>query len=167
MSKNLASVKMKGTPYTSTWLVVADATRARLFQYDGFGTPLLLLKELVHPASRAKIHDLVTDRPGRVAQAHVGPHPGHGSRSGMEPEFSPKHQEQEQFARQILAELDHGLATNLYGRLILVANPEFLGMLRRSASNEVLKHTVASLDKDYTTLPATNLEERLASILHA
>ncbi len=155
------------TPYSPTWLLVADATRARLFQYDGFGAPLTLLKELEHLESREKIHDLVTDRPGRVAQSHTAPHAGHGSRSGTESEVSPKRLEHERFARQLAGELDAGLGKNAYGRLILVANPEFLGTLRQMGSSQVLKRTVASVDKDYTMLPIKELEQRLAPILHA
>jgi protein required for attachment to host cells len=146
---------------------VADAARARLFQYDGFGIPLKMLKEWQHAESRAKIQDLVTDRPGRVMQSHSAPHPGHGSRSGTEPEVSPKRLEHEHFARQLIDELDHGLGKNAYGRLILIANPEFLGLLRRAASSQVLKRTVASLDKDYTMLPIKELEQHLTPLLRS
>lgn len=155
------------TTYLPTWVLVADASRARLFQYDGFGAAIKLLKEWTHDGSRLKNHDLLSDRPGRVMQSHGGPHPGHGSHSGMEKAHSPKEVEHEHFARELQHELEHSLSVNAYGRLILVANPEFLGMLRHVASPQVLKHTVASLDKDYTTLGMTELEHRLAPILHA
>lgn len=153
------------TAYSPTWVLVADAARARLFQYDGFGAPIRLLKEWMHPDSRARNQDLVTDRPGRVMQSR--PTAEHGSRSSMEPDLSPKRVEHERFARELQSELDQGIGKNAYGRLILVANPEFLGTLRHVASPQVVKHTVASLDKDFTMLGIVELEQRLAHILYA
>lgn len=155
------------TAYSPTWVLVADAARARLFQYDGFGTAIKQLKEWSHPSSRAKNQDFVTDRPGRVMQAHRGPHAGHGSRSGMEPELPPKRLEHERFARELQGELEQGLDKNAYERLVIIANPEFLGALRHVASAQVVKHTVASLDKDYTMMGIVELEQRLAPLLHA
>lgn len=151
--------------YAPTWILIADASRARLFQYDGFGTALALLKEWTHPESRAKNHDLVTDRPGRVAQSHGGPHPGHGSRSGMEPHTSPVQIEHERFARELQDELSRGLDRHACNRFILVANPEFLGMLRHVADVQVLKRIASTLDKDYTMLPIKELQRHLSTLL--
>lgn len=155
------------TAYNPTWVLVADAARARLFQYDGFGASIKQLKEWTHADSRARNQDLVTDRPGRVMQSRPRPQAGHGSRSGMEPALPPKRMEHERFAREIQSELEQGLDKNAYGRLVIVANPEFLGTLRHVASPQVVKHTVASLDKDYTMMGIVELEQRLAPILHA
>lgn len=154
------------TTYTPTWILVADASRARLFKYDGFGTAIELLKEWEHPGSRAKNCDLATDRPGRMVQSHVQPHPGHGSKSGMEAELSPKEVEHEHFARELAGELTKGLSGNAYSRLVLAANPRFLGTLRSVADEKVRKHIIASVSKDYTALPVRALEQELAPVLY-
>jgi protein required for attachment to host cells len=150
-----------------TWVLVADAARARLFRYDDVRTAIEPLKEWEHPGSRAKNQDLVTDRPGRTNQPHLTPKVGHGSGSAMEAELSPKETEQEVFARLLASELARGLSEHAYGRLILVANPRFLGMLRRVADEQVRKHIVSSVSKDYTMLPVRELEQQLAPVMHA
>ena len=48
----------------------------------------------------------------------------------MEPGLSPKEAEHERFARQLTQELLARLDQDAYGQLVLVANPDFLGMLR-------------------------------------
>ena len=154
------------TTYTPTWILVADASKARLFKYDGFGAEIELLKQWEHPGSRVKNSELATDRPGRINQSHVQPHAGHGSKSGMEPELSPKEVEHEHFARELADELTKGLSGNAYSRLILAANPRFLGTLRSVADEQVRKHIVASVSKDYTALPAKALEQELATVLY-
>jgi protein required for attachment to host cells len=149
------------TAYYPTWILVADASRARLFNCDGSGSDLKMLKEWDHPQSRAKNQELQSDRPGRTAQSHVGLYPKHGSKSAMEPDVLPKRLEHEHFARQLADVLDKGLAQHLYDRLILVANPEFLGILRRVMAAQLLKHVVASIDKDYSTLTPRKLHQHL------
>lgn len=125
------------------------------------------LKAYIHPQSRSKNSDLVTDKPGRVSQSHVAPTgPAKGSRSGMEHE-SPKSIEQEHFARELSAELARGLAEHAYEDLVIVANPAFLGTLRQVADTQVLKHVKASIDKDYTMLKLPELQEKLAAVLPA
>lgn len=155
------------TTYDPTWILVADASRARLFKYAGFGAALEELAAWQHPKSRARNSELMADRPGRVAQSHAGPHPGHGSRSGMEPDLSARDQEHVHFARELAAELAKGLHSKAYGQLVLVANPEFLGTLRHVSDEQVLKHTIASVDKDYTALPTRDLEDKLKPLFHA
>lgn len=143
------------------WIVVGDAVRARLFEIAGPEQPLTEFRDLVHPEGRAREQDLLTDRPGRVMQAHRGPHPGHGSRSSMEPGTPPKEVERQRFARQIAEELQAGLDAHSYGRLVLVANPSFLGELREALSPRVTQHISASIHKDYTSLKSNELELHL------
>lgn len=154
------------TTYSLTWILIADSARARLFQYDGFGAPLALLKEWKHPGAHPTSHGSSPEAAEHAAPSHGGPHPGHSSRTGMERDMSPKRAEHEHFAQQLQQELRLGLDQGAYGRLILVANPEFLGILRQTAPAQVLKHLVASVDKDYTMMPVKELEHHLAPILH-
>lgn len=152
--------------YGTTWILVADAARARLLKYAGFGAELVLLDEWTHPESRTQSHNLVTDRPGRVAQSHQGPHPGHGSKSAMEPDVTPKEAEHEVFARLLVAKLAEGVNEIPELHIVLVANPRFLGSLRRLASEQVRKHIVASQDKDYTALTLRELSQQLAPVIY-
>ena len=159
-----------------TWVLISDASRARLFQAGEHGTRqlgLTLLRRFEHPESRERNSDLVTDRPGRTQQSmspnmRGGPNGGQqatGNRSGMEPTTPPKKIEQEGFARELAHELEKGLHDNAYVNLIVAANPEFLGMLRGAMSDQVKKHVTASLDKDYTAMDVRELEGRISGML--
>lgn len=146
----------------SLWIVVTDASRGRILSFDaGSKQKWKLLKELDHPASRAKGTDLLTDAPGRQQQSF-----GRGARPAMEPHTDPKDVEKERFVRELAKELDRAHAHREYDRLVLVAAPQCLGMLRGAVSSVVEKSIVSTLDKDYTHLELRDLQERLLATLN-
>lgn len=159
--------------HSDTWILVGSASRARIFSWgaDGAKQRLQLVRELEHPESRLANQDLVSDRPGRAQQAvapsRLGPSvgPSKGNRSGMEPRTSPKTVEHEHFAHDLAQVLEKGLNDHAYQRLVLVAGPEFLGLMRQVLPAQVQKHVQASLDKDYTSDSEQELSARLSTLL--
>ncbi len=145
---------------TTTWILVCDASRARLFTTPGRGRPWTLLHELSHPESRLKGQAINSDKPGRTQQSS-----GAGSRPAMEPPTPPKEVEAEHFAAHLAEVLGNGHGHNAYARLVLVAPPHFLGLLRQSLSTQVSKRVTHSIDKDYTSLRQDELPERLDEAL--
>jgi protein required for attachment to host cells len=75
----------------------------------------------------------------------------------MEDPTDPKEVEAQAFARSLAAELEKGLNQNRFERLTLVAPPHFLGLLRGSVSEQVVKRIQQSINKDYTQLAAREL----------
>jgi protein required for attachment to host cells len=161
-----------------TWVLISDASRARLFQAGEYGAhqmSLTLLRKFEHPESRERNLDLVSDKPGRIQQSvspnirmrggSGGGQVATGNRAGMEPTTPPKKIEHEHFARELAQELEKGLQQNAYSNLIVAANPEFLGLLRGTMSDQVKKHLTASLDKDYTAMDVRELEGRISGML--
>lgn len=144
----------------ATWILISDASRARLFATDGKGRPWTMVQELAHPESRLKGSEIMSDKPGRVQQGM-----GAKSRPGMEPPTAPKEVEAEHFAERLAGVLADGHGRNAYGRLVLVAPPHFLGLLRQSISTQVGKRVSASLDKDLTELKEHELPARLQDLL--
>ncbi len=49
-----------------------------------------------------------------------------------------------------------------YQHLVLVAEPRFLGQLREALDEQVSRHVVATVDKDYAQLDERDLLDRLA-----
>ena len=145
---------------TRTWIVLADAASARLYEAAGPHGNWALVAELQHPESRARDSELGTDKPGRVKQSK-------GSRSAMEPPTPPKKVEVKKFARRLAAALEDGLLRDAYERLILVAPPGFLGVLRGELSDRVRGRIAALVDKDYLHLDQRQARERLEAQLHA
>jgi protein required for attachment to host cells len=50
---------------STTWILVANASQAKLYANTGPKKGLKLVKDLKHPESREKASDLVSDRPAR------------------------------------------------------------------------------------------------------
>lgn len=147
-----------------TWYLVGDASRARIFRRGETDRHLRLLREFEHSQSRAHNRELVSDRPGRTQQATP---PGaasgasKGNRSAMEPHTTPKAVEHEHFAHELAKFLHQGLVNEEYADLVLVAGPQFLGLLRNILDEQVVKHVRASVDKDYTYFTPPELEHHL------
>ena len=142
--------------HPNTWVLVADASRARLFVTDGRVAPWALRKEFAHPASAAKVSEIMADKAGRVQQRVAT-----GKRSAVESPTSPKETEAKRFAHELAAELEREHGRNSFSRLVLVAAPQFLGLLRGSLSAPVMKCVVATVHKDLTHLVERELPERL------
>ena len=113
------------------WIVVADSTRARVFNTDAPGGSLVELENLLHQESRNKAIDLLSDRPGRDSNSdHMGSHTmGH--------EKDIKEQEALNFAREISEKLEKANYQQHIRRLYLIASPQMLGLLRKQLSQEV------------------------------
>jgi protein required for attachment to host cells len=139
----------------STWIVVANASRARLFETRGAGEQLALVREFEHPESRAKGGDLVSDRPGHTATDQ-------GRRTALDPDTEPKRVAQEQFARELAHALEQGRVENRYGAVVLVASAPFLGILRAQLAEGVKTRVRESIDKDYTALAERELAAQLS-----
>lgn len=140
-----------------TWIMVANASQAKLFANHGPRKGLQFIKELVHPESREKTSDLVSDRSG----SHTGT--GHGA---FVQATDPKHHEAERFALEVSRELDDGRLKNAYDRLILVASAPFMGLVNSRLPEPVRSKLSESIDKDYTRLPIKDLAGHLESYVY-
>jgi protein required for attachment to host cells len=154
----------------NTWILVCDASRARLFREKPQGKGLEQVTELEHGESRLHVRDLMSDANGRKP---VGPVParsatGQGGaygRPGAAPDTDPKEVEAQKFARELADMLEKGLNDHAYEHLVVVAPPHFLGTIRGTVSAQVKKHLETTIDKDLTNLDLPELTRRLESSL--
>ncbi|HJV26600.1 MAG TPA: host attachment protein [Aromatoleum sp.] len=141
-----------------TWILVANASLAKLYANLGPNKGLTLVKELIHPESRQKNSELVTDRAGSM--------PGVGNGSGAKVQQTmPKEHEAKIFAQEIAQELYRGRATNAFGRAIVCAPPSFMGMLNAVMDSPTAQMITDRFEKDYTKSPEPVLRDHLASCL--
>jgi protein required for attachment to host cells len=144
---------------TTTWIVVANASLARLYFNNGPKKGLQLFKELSHPESREKASDLVSDRPGH--------NPGSGNGQGsFVSATDPKQHEAERFAQELSKELEHGRAANHYERLIMVASSPFIGVLNQRLSGHVRNLVSETIEKDYTRATPKELTGHLEHCIY-
>src|SRR5687767_7706659 len=135
-----------------TWILVADSTTARLYLAGGQPDDVTLLREWAHPQSRMQAGELVTGEPGRLAQ-------GGGGHTGTRQPTAAKDLESARFANQVSKDLEREL--DAFDRLVLVAPPGFLELLRENLSETVARKVSDSIAKDYTHVRADELSERL------
>ena len=106
------------------WVVVADQSKARIFTVADPRGPLLNVDELEHPQGREQDRALNSDKPGRAFDSKGR------ARHSMGTAVEPGKQEAIRFAKQVA---DHVQAAHNKGRcnrLLLVAGPSQLGLLR-------------------------------------
>ena len=142
---------------TTTWFLVANASHAKLFASTGTYKNLELIKELMHPESRQKNADLVSDRAGHMQSS------GNGL-GARQPQTSPKEHEADRFAQELARELNHGRRTNQFVRLVLISPSAFMGLI----NGKLDKHTEALIaeryEKDYTQATIKELIKHLDSL---
>jgi protein required for attachment to host cells len=150
---------------TITWIVAADASRARVLQVADREEKLVEVEDLVNPEGRMNDRELTSDAHPRFS-GHGGlGKPGAATTSGPgsdRQEKSAVEHQVELFARRIGDHLEKARTDHRYDRLCLVAPPRFLGALRKELSNEVRKLVAEELPKDLSWLGARDLERYFA-----
>lgn len=145
-----------------SWILVADASRARIFSTGKKGQPWKLVEDFEHPESRMKNRELDPMEQGRTQLSF-----GAGHRPRMEPRTPPQQVEKEHFAQQLANALSKAVVEGACSSLVLVAPPAFLGDLRTMLSDHAAKCVSATVAKDYTGSDARELASRLEAIVHA
>ena len=144
-----------------TWILVADASRGRIFSSSKKGEAWKLVAELDHPESRMKNRDINMKEQGRTRQSF-----GAGHRPRMEPDTEPKEVEAEHFAHELADKLAEGVVKKSCSSIALVAPPHFLGLLKQTLGDQASKCVAATVDKDYTDSDVRELMTRLEEIVH-
>ena len=140
------------------WILVANASHARLFSRDSPTDPLVPQATLEHPESRLKGSQLADDRPGHEATDNSSG----GNR--YEPRSDVRRKEHQRFARDIGQRLDAGLAADEFSSLWLFASSPFLGELKAQLSDAVDKRVQLALDTDLTSFGLAEIEQRLLDL---
>lgn len=142
-----------------TWVLVADAGRARIFAVDPATaaldrTPLHDLTTETAPS-----RDIASDRPGRTFQsAGVG-------RSAKEPPTDPHRYRKQRFASDLAELLASERGRGAFDRLVVVAPPQLLGDLRADYTPELRAVVISEVAKDLAMFAPHELDERLADVL--
>ncbi len=137
------------------WVLTANATECRIFEHAKRFAPLEPVQDLEWPEGRLHARDLYADKPGRAFDSA-----GQG-RHALEPPTDPHVEELERFAREIARVLEDGQQRGAYQRLIIIAAPRLLGMLREVLPDAVRERLQAEIDKDLTAYDGRELTEWL------
>jgi protein required for attachment to host cells len=137
----------------TTWIVAADASRARILQVTDPEHRLSEIDDLYNPAGRLSDREMVSDAEPRF-RGSSGPASDREAKGAVDHEV-------EVFAKQIGDYLDKARTSHRYDRLHLIAPPRFLGQLRKELGKEVEKLVAGELPKDLSWVNARDLEQKL------
>lgn len=138
-----------------TWVVVAESSRAKIFELDKRNLPLKELEGFAHTPSRVHEQQLTSDLPGRSNDSH-----GHGSHK-MGTHTSAKQHESQEFAKTIGNHLDSARCQGKFDKLIIMSSPAFLGQLRKQLSSETRKYVHSEIDKNLVRHNTSEIQEHL------
>jgi len=142
-----------------TWLLVADASRAKVFESSGARKAVHALDDMTRVEDLPKSGELFADRPGRTFDS-VG-----GGRHAKQNPTDPHRQRKREFAKTVIAELRRAMLSNRFDRLILVAPPAFLGDLRDALPKDLRDKVADEIASDLTNMPQQELQTRLEAML--
>jgi protein required for attachment to host cells len=143
-----------GGNMSKLWVIVADQSKARIFTVSDPHGALLDVGELNHPEARDREQTLTSDRAGRSFDSQ-----GQG-RHAMGSEVEPTKQEAIRFAKEIT---DHVEAAHNKGeceRLLLVAGPPLLGLLREDLKS-VSDLNISEIEKNLGQYDAMEIRKHL------
>jgi protein required for attachment to host cells len=130
----------------NTWIVAADASRARVLQVAG-PQRLVEVDNLLNPEGRLEDREINTDARGRFSGGHTG-----------EDNVGAAEHRTELFAKRLGDYLDKARTQQRYDELVLVAPPKFLGMIRKELGKEVEKLVADQVPKDLSWFNTRELE---------
>lgn len=140
----------------TTYIVVADAARARIFTRDAL--KLVELDSLLHAAGRLHEGDLVTDNGADVHESMSTM-----SRSSGEENSASQHEEIV-FAKEVADRLYRARVDNSMKKLIMVAPPRFLGLLRDKLDGPTTKLVIHTLSKDLSKASLGDIQEAVSDL---
>ncbi|SIT65841.1 Protein required for attachment to host cells [Ectothiorhodosinus mongolicus] len=143
----------------TAWVLVADASRARIFSADKSFSELQELQDFAHPESRLHEQSMQSDRPGRVFDSA-----GDG-RHAMGKENPPKKHEATRFAKTLCEHINMGRARGDFEKLYIIAAPAFLGELRQGMNPTTQKAVVEEVSKNLATQSVEEIRAQLPQFL--
>lgn len=144
---------------TISWILVADAGKARIFANLGVGKGIIEVTEGEVTNPLPKTREIGSDKPGRAFES------ANSARHAMAPRADWHEQAKEAFAKELAEWLRAALQAKSYDQLVIAAPPKMLGSLRRHLDPKVAKALAGEIDKDLTNSTPAELEEQLGQLL--
>jgi len=140
---------------SNTWILVADAARARLFELTRKGADPVEIACYSYPEGRSpgREHDH-----GRLPRVQESNSP---SRHAIEPRTSLRDKHAHRFADTLSAVVQQGRQDGCYDKLILMGPPRFLGVLHDSLDEQTAARVVGEVRNDLLTLTPAQLRTHL------
>jgi protein required for attachment to host cells len=154
------------------WIVVAHQAGVRIFRRNRPSDGIELVEKMDHPSGRLHDRDINTDKPGRQftptpATQSRGPQgAGHTyRRHGFTPRIMAHEMDAIRFTQHVAQHLETARAQNKFNRLVLVADPHELGLLKESLDKKTGECVIATLNKNLAKVRDSELEDQIYDVL--
>lgn len=135
------------------WILVANASHARVLERSSFSEPLLELTDWCHPESRMRASE--TER-APLGHSEAG-------RAALAPRTELKQIHRSEFAKTLALYFHEAVLSHRFNALALFASNPFMGELMSHLDAPVQRTIVAKHMLDLTALNLTELDKRLRS----
>lgn len=140
------------------WILFADGAHVKIYTRHYVNGAMKEHIYIEHPQARKFQHDQGTDRPGR------GHSSGSHSRHAYEDHADFPEQESALFLRDVSREINSAAEKDELDKLILIALPKTLAMLKSEFSKKTNDKVSAEYAKNLMHMPEVKLRERLAKL---
>lgn len=142
------------------WILIADASDARIFSINGRDRSMKVVQELKHPSGRLRPQQIDTDQAGRFRKRM-----GARTKSAMDAQVDPHTTDMRRFAKTIGEVIQKAEDQHAFDALAIIAPPKFLGILRKQPAIRSTKCLLAHLAADYVDTPARDLPDYAGTAL--
>lgn len=144
-------------------LVVASQAEAVFYDLQAGRQGATVVGRLDDPLAHLHDRDFKSDRPGRVFDhaAPAGGRRGAVAHHGTGGERRPRRHEAALFARSIAEKLEHAREKDEFDRLVVMAAPSFLGLLRKSIPESLRSRVAAEVGKDLVHEPPDAIQAHI------
>jgi|LNFM01.1.fsa_nt_gb protein required for attachment to host cells len=140
-----------------TWILIADAGRSRVLETLGPGKGAHEVAGMTSDADlAASTHEMVDDRQGRSFESSGA------TRHPLVPRTDPRDLAKRSYLEGVAERIDQSASDRAFDRLVVVAPPQALGILRAAFSDRVKAAIVGEVAKDLTKVPDHDLAPHLA-----
>lgn len=139
-----------------SWILVANRTGARIL--DKQGSTFNLRETIAHEAGRRRDRDVDSDRQGRAFD-RIG-----GNRHALSSSETPHDHDAKAFARELAERLRADRLQQRFERLVLVAEPRFLGLLRAALDEGTARTVIGTVPKDLAEVPLQDLARHMGEL---
>jgi protein required for attachment to host cells len=144
-----------------TWILVADASQAQIFELHSLAGPLTAVPEftMIAEDTHGFSRDLKSDRPGRTYATSDGRH------AAVEPRHDPHQLAKDNFARAIAERINRACGEKRFAQFVVVAPPRMLGVLRQDLNDDVRNATAVEINKDLVKADRADILDHVKAAL--
>ena len=135
---------------SKTWVVVAESSRAKIFELENRNAPLVEIQGFAHTPSRLHQKELTSDLPGRTPGRHK-----------LIQQTTTKENASNEFARSIRNHLSAARSKGKFNKLIIMSPPSFLGRLRKQLGSAINKCVISEIDKNLVRHSTDDIQAHL------